>query len=329
MKKLKVGILSFAHSHARSYLKELLTLPEVEVVGIADEVYSRVEEIVRQTGIPYFSDYRDLLGSEADAIIICSENARHAEHVIATAQAGKHALCEKPLGLSVGEMEQMIAACDDNNVQLMTAFPCRFLAAIIRAKEVVDRGEIGEIIAIKGRNRGIAPGGWFVDRKLSGGGALMDHTVHIMDLMNWFTGSRVEQVYAYSATIFHQELEVDDVGLIHVNFASGVFGVIDASWSRPKSFPTWGDVALEIIGTQGTISVDGLAQINEIYSDEAGKGQWRFWGDSMDHYMVQSFVQALLIGRPVPVTGLDGLRSTEVALAGYTSARQGQPIRIG
>ncbi|MNI11173.1 1,5-anhydro-D-fructose reductase [compost metagenome] len=262
-----------------------------------------------------------------DVVVICSENVHHAQITIDAAQAKKHILCEKPLGISLKEMEHMIAVCNENSVQLMTAFPCRYLAAVIQAKEAIDRGDIGEILAIKGTNRGTIPNGWFLDPELSGGGALLDHTVHVMDLMNWFTRSEVKEVYAYHATLFN-EVNVDDTGMIHVKFANGVIGVLDTSWSRPKSFPTWGDVTMEITGTQGVISIDSFAQKNELYSDDNGKGIWSFWGDNMDQYLVKAFVHAIINDMPVPITGEDGLRSAEVALAGYTSMKLGQPVLL-
>jgi predicted dehydrogenase len=328
MTTLKVGFISFAHGHAFSYLEGFRKLPHVAIAGIADAEKHRVEDVVQRYGIPYYADYRDLLRTDIDAVVICSENIHHAELTIAAAKAGKHVLCEKPLGISVSEMEAMIAACEEHHVQLMTAFPCRSLTAVVEAKEAVDRGDIGEIIAIKGTNRGSNPGGWFVDPALSGGGALLDHTVHVMDLMHWFTRSQVSEVYAYAATLFNEELQVDDTGMIHVTFENGVFGVLDTSWSRPKSFPTWGDVTMEIIGTKGVISVDSFAQSNELFSDEVGKGTWDYWGDNMDDVMVRSFVDALIEGETVPITGEDGLRSAQVALAGYQSLEAGQPVQL-
>ncbi|MFB0845915.1 Gfo/Idh/MocA family protein [Paenibacillus oleatilyticus] len=327
MNKLKIGMISFAHGHAFSYLNSLVAMPEVEVAGIADEVKSRVEAVAEKHGIPYFEDYRELLSKEIDAVVICSENVRHAELTIAAAQAGKHVLCEKPLGVSKREMEEMIAACKENGVQLMTAFPCRYLPAVVQAKQAVERGEIGEIVAIKGTNRGSFPGGWFADKALSGGGAVLDHTVHVMDLMHWFLGADVQEVYAYAATVF-QEQDIDDAGMVHVKFDNGVFAVLDPSWSRNRSFPTWGDVTMEIVGTRGVLSVDAFAQKNDVYSVQAGKGEWSYWGDNMDEYLVRSFVEALLHGTSVPITGEDGMKAAAVALAAYESAAQGQPVRL-
>ncbi|RJX38134.1 gfo/Idh/MocA family oxidoreductase [Paenibacillus pinisoli] len=328
MSQLKVGMISFAHEHAFSYLDALLSIPEVTIVGIADPVPARVAEATGKHNIAYYNDYHVLLEQPMDAVVICSENALHAEITIAAASKGIHVLCEKPLGISIDEMNQMVEACERNKVQLMTAFPCRYLAAVVQAKQTVDRGEIGEIVAIKGTNRGTAPSGWFVDRSLSGGGALLDHTVHVMDLMRWFTGSEPAQVYAYASTLFNDQLKVDDAGMIHVKFENGTFGVVDTSWSRKPPFPTWGDVTMEIIGTKGVLSVDSLAQVNEVYSQQDGLGQWNYWGDNMDLHLIRSFVEAIRSGTPVPITGLDGLRSAAVALAGYQSIQEGQPVKL-
>ncbi|SFT02253.1 Gfo/Idh/MocA family protein [Paenibacillus sp. BC26] len=328
MKRLKIGMISFAHGHAHSYLNALRAMANVEVVGIADELYSRVENVIGKYELPYFEEYQDLLAADVDAVVICAENSRHAEITIAAARSGKHVLCEKPLGLSVTEMEAMIAACKENGVQLMTAFPCRYLAAVIKAKEAIDHGQIGEILAIKGTNRGSLPSGWFLQKELAGGGALLDHTVHVMDLMNWFTQSEVKEVYAYAATLFHEKIDIDDAGMIHVKFANGAVGVLDTSWSRNSAFPTWGDVTMTVIGTKGTLSIDGFAQKNDLYREETGKGEWTYWGDSMDDLLVESFVHALLNGEQVPITGEDGLRSTIVALTGYKSAANGQPVSL-
>ncbi|WP_168122862.1 Gfo/Idh/MocA family oxidoreductase [Paenibacillus sp. HB172176] len=328
MGKLKVGMLSFAHGHAFSYLNALLAHPEVEIVGIADSAEDRVAEVAERHAIRYYNDYAMLLEEALDAVVICSENALHEEITIAAARKGFHVLCEKPLGLSIHGMNAMIEACEENNVQLMTAFPCRYLAAAIQAKQAVESGEIGDVVAIKGTNRGTAPSGWFVDKAKSGGGALLDHTVHVMDLIHWITGSNVTEVYAYAATLFNKELRVDDAGMLHVKLASGAFAVIDTSWSRKPPFPTWGDVTMQIIGTKGVIAVDGLGQINEVYSTTKGTGEWSYWGDNMDAHLIQAFVEAIRSGSPVPIDGLDGMKAAAVALAGYQSLEAGQPVSM-
>ncbi|MCS7460331.1 Gfo/Idh/MocA family oxidoreductase [Paenibacillus doosanensis] len=320
--KVNIGVISLAHSHGRSYFRELASMPGVEIAGIADSDKLRAQPLADSHGASYYEDYRELLARpELDAVVICSENIHHAQLAIHAARAGKHILCEKPLGTTVPQMQAMIAASEENGVLLMTAFPCRYLPAVVQAKEAVDRGAVGDILAIKGTNRGSMPGGWFVDPALSGGGAVLDHTVHVMDLMRWFLGSEPARVYAEMGTLFH-DLPVEDSGMVHVTFESGVIAVLDTSWSRSKSFPFWGDVTMEIIGTEGVISVDAFGQKNEVYSDEAGKAQWSHWGDRMDRYMLLDFVRAVRERGQAPISGEDGMRSAAVALAAYESVRR-------
>ncbi|MFD2114210.1 Gfo/Idh/MocA family protein [Paenibacillus yanchengensis] len=326
MKKLKVGMISFAHAgHPENYLKGLLKHASVEVIGIADEQYDRVSKWIEEKGLTYYDNYHDLLQTDCDAVIICSEYMDHAQITIDAAKAGKHILCEKPLGLSNDEMETMVRICKQYNVQLMTAFPCRYLTSMIEVKEIIARGEIGDIIAIKGTNRGVNPGHWFIDSSRSGGGSIMDHTVHIMDLMNWLLDCPVKEVYAEASTVFYN-IDVDDCGLVHIKFANDVIAVIDTSWSLTDSFPMIFDVTMEITGTKGVISVDAMAQNNEIYSDRANKAQWIFWGDDLDYLLVTAFVDALLHNKVVPITGEDGYKATAVALAAYESLQRKAPV---
>ncbi|GGG26386.1 Gfo/Idh/MocA family protein [Paenibacillus abyssi] len=327
MKKLKIGMISFAHMHAASYLHALLPREDVEIVGIADEEEARVSPFTAPNGIRYYKDYMDLLKEPVDAVIICSENSRHAEITKQAAMAGKHVLCEKPLGISEEEMLEMIAVCQSQGVQLMTAFPCRYLTSVVHAKQAIDQGEIGDIVAIKGTNRGTMPQGWFIQQELSGGGAVLDHTVHVVDLMNYFTGSEVEEVYAHVETLFH-DVEIDDAGMLHIRYKNGVFAVHDPSWSRTKSFPTWGDVTMEIIGTKGVLTVDAFAQKNDVYSDQVMKAQWSYWGDNMDEGLIDSFVTSIRSQEPVSISGEDGYLSARVALAAYESARTGRPVKL-
>lgn len=328
MKPLRIGMISFAHGHAFAYFHALRRIPGVEIAGIADPERDRVQPLADEHDMTCYADYADLLALGLDAVVICSENALHAEHAIAAARSGAHVLCEKPLGVTPEQMDAMILACGEHGVQLMTAFPCRYLPAVREAKRMIEQGEIGDLMAIKGTNRGTCPGGWFVRPELSGGGALLDHTVHVMDLMYWMTGARVERVYAYAANLFQPGLPVDDAGMLHVHFDSGVIGVIDTSWSRQAPFPTWGDVTLEITGTRGSIFVDAFAQKNDVYSRTAVQGRWDYWGDDMDALMVQAFVEAIRSDEPVPITGEDGRRAALVALTGYRSMEAGRAIPL-
>lgn len=327
MKTVKIGIMSFAHLHALSYAECINKIAGAELVGIADDNAARGQEMSERFKAKFFGSYDELLAQDIDAVIICAENIYHKELTIKAAEAGKHILCEKPLATSVEDGRAMIEACEKAGVKLQVCFPSRFGTAIKNARQAILDGKIGDIIAIKGTNRGKCPGGWFTDPALSGGGAILDHTVHVVDLMRWFTGSEVSEVYAEIGSMIDNK-DYDDMGTLTVQFENGVFGTIDPSWSKPKSYPIWGDLTLGVIGSEGAIWLDLLGQKIDLYTDKTMTGSWEYWGDDLNFWMLTSFVNAALGDQPVEVTGEDGLAATSVALAAYEASRKGEPVKL-
>ncbi|MDB4894780.1 MAG: dehydrogenase [Firmicutes bacterium] len=324
--KLKIAILSTAHVHAEGWAETLWSVPEAELITIYDDDPSRGQPVADRFGVPFTAHLHEALAS-VDAVFIAAENSRHPQLTLAAAAAGKHILCEKPLAITAADGVRMITACRDAGVQLGTAFNCRFLQPVVRAKQLIDAGKIGRVLAIKATNHGYLPPGWFTDPEKSGGGAVIDHTVHVADLMRWFLHAEVTSVYAEVGTLFH-DLPVDDAGLLSLEFDNGVFATLDTSWSRGAGYYVWGDVTMEIIGTAGTLSLDAFAQHLKLYDHGRLQPRTENWGGNYDLPLVSSFVQAIRDGRPVPVTGLDGLRAAEVAFAAYESARQHAPVRL-
>jgi predicted dehydrogenase len=316
----RIGMLSAAHLHSGAYGPALNELPNVEFVGLYDNDPERGKERAEAWKTRYFADREALLNEGLDGVVITSENIRHKENCLAAAAHRVNVLCEKPIATTAADAEEMIKACRDAGVILMTAFPCRFSPATVRLKEAVDSGSLGKILAIKGTNRGRNPGGWFNDLSLSGGGAVIDHTVHVADLMRWITGAEPKTVFAEIDNSFHHT-DFDDTGTMFIRFDNGMFATIDCSWSRPKCYPTWGDVTMEVIGEKGSMYVDLFAQHFRVYSDATGGGVYAPWGDDIDLEMVRAFVNAIETGAPAPITGEDGLAAVKVAFAAYESAK--------
>ncbi len=323
---LRVGVLGVAHLHADSYAAQLAALGDAVLVGVWDADSDRANRKAAQYQTGAFTD-RDALLAASDAVVVCSENVHHRALTEAAAQAGKHVLCEKPLATTPDDAHAMIEACQSAGVQLMTAFPCRFSPPFQSLQSAVANGELGEVLALRGTNRGKCPGGWFIDKALSGGGAVMDHTVHVTDLLRALLNAEVAEVYCESGNgILHGDF--DDTGFLTLTFENGVWATLDASWSRPQTFPTWGDVTLGVTGTGGVIEMEMFAQESVRYNDASGRIAYEGWGSSIDAGMVASWVAALRTGSPVPVTGEDGLRAVEVVEAAYESARTHQPVRV-
>lgn len=317
MKNIKVGVISFEHMHALGYTKALKRMEGVTLAGIADSDTFRGTEMASLFDTTYYSDYRELLRTNIDGVIVCTCNKLHTPVVLEAAKAKKHILVEKPFAVSHEDSEAMLKACHENQVRIMTAFPLRFNQAVINAKNAVDKGEIGEILCITGINHGKIPSGWFLDKNLAGGGAVMDHTVHVADLMRWFTGSEVRSVFAESGELIHH-MGIDDVGMLNIEFENGVFATIDTSWAHHKNYTIWPEVYMRIVGTKGVLELDAFSQNERVFTQNEILDD--VWGSNGDYGLILEFVEMLRMGREPRVTGLDGARATDIALAAYESS---------
>ena len=244
-----------------------------------------------QYDIPFFEQAESLLAEGLDGVIICSENAAHAPLVFQAAGRVQAILCEKPIATTASDGQAMIDRCRATGTKFQIAFPMRYAPPVIELKQRLDTGMLGQIYSVKCTNHGSMPGRWFVDPDLAGGGAVLDHSVHVIDLLRWLWNTEVEEVYAeVGHELLHPGLGIDDVGLLSFRLTNGVFGTLDTSWSRPTSYPTWGDVKLDVLGEKGLICVDAFEQNLQVSSDKEGKTSWVNWGSSGDEGLMADFV---------------------------------------
>ena len=239
---VRVGVVSFAHVHSPAYAGVLRDLGAADFVGKADEHTGRGAEAAEHFGVRFF-DSAPTLFEELEALVVCSENRNHARDVIPALQGGVHVLCEKPISTTIEDARAMIQASENSGSQLRTAFPVRYLPPVARAREIVRGGALGRVLAVNGTNHGQIPGGWFLDPELAGGGAVMDHTVHLADLLRWMLDVEVKSVYAEVDSFFGaggtDDAAILTLGLEGGAFADGAFATIDPSWSRGEGYPTW------------------------------------------------------------------------------------------
>ncbi|WP_091483158.1 Gfo/Idh/MocA family protein [Gracilibacillus orientalis] len=324
---MKVGIISFAHMHALSYANALKKNNSASLECVWDDDQQRGIDMAKTFHASFYTDLDEMLQTDLDAVIVCSENANHKDHVVTAANYKKHILCEKPIATEINDALEMIDACNQNNVILQVAFPVRFAPVIQEVQRLVNEKEIGSILAINTTNHGQMPGGWFVDPKLSGGGCATDHIVHIVDTLRWILRDEVKSVYAEFDTRFY-DIVVEDCGHVILEFESGIVVTIDPSWSRPKTFPIWGDVTLELFGDKGTIAVDAFKQHTVLFNDRDNKLENLVWSDDMDEELTKDFLQCVTESRPPFISGEDGLRTLEVVKAAYQSNQQKKPITL-
>ncbi|ASK65851.1 dehydrogenase [Brachybacterium avium] len=320
---LKVALMSCAHTHAGSYASELESRADVELVVADPDGYGDVRGV---RVVPSFADAWDAWPDGPDAIVVTSANAHHKDLVLEAARRGVHVLCEKPLATNVADAEAMVAACEEAAVVLMTAFPVHFSPAVETLRTALADGALGEVIGLTGTNNGKLPTArdWFTDVELAGGGAMVDHTVHLAEILDSVLGPPAT-VHATTNRILHAERAGEGAetgGLVTLTYDSGVVATIDCSWSLPEDAPTWGGLRLQALGTGGQLQIDAFAQ------HVGGPGRWLPYGSDLDALLLDAFLGAVREGRAVDPTGEVGLRTVRVVAAAQESVRTGQPVAL-
>lgn len=317
-----VGILSAAHVHTGAYAGLLADHDEVTFVGIADDDKQRGRETADEHGAEY-RDTDDLLAA-VDGVVVCSPNATHKEWVERAADAGVDVLVEKPLAPTYEGAQRIVDICDDAGINAGVCMPMRFSSLALDARSSYEE-DIGDLRFVSGTNRGRMPGGWFADPELAGGGAVMDHTVHILNLVRWYTGQEVTEVFAETGTHFH-DIQVEDVNVLSMTLEDGTPFTLDGSWSRPEEWNTWGDVTLDLVGTDGTVGFDSTgAQLK--YTNEDGV-QWLPYQADMNEGLIDDFISAVAADRDPRTTVDEAAKEVAVLEAAYVSSETGEPVDV-
>lgn len=332
---LKIAVMSFAHTHARGYLELLRRLPSVTILtsdpGEHPAGELRGREFADELGVDYVDDYDELLAWQPDAVIVTSENARHRADVELAARAGAHILCEKPLATTLDDGVAMRAAVEAAGVMLMVAFPVRFASTFAQLKADYDSGLLGQLLSVRGSNNGKLPGerAWFTDPTLSGGGALVDHVVHIADLLEALMGAAPLSVTAITNQKLHADrAQAETAGLVTITYDNGVIAAIDCSWSQPSSAPTWGGVALTVTGTGGTIDIDFFGPRARGLDAATGRPIETPYGPNFDEALLGTFLAAVRSGVQPQPDGAVGLRTLAIVVAAQESARTGRTVAV-
>jgi predicted dehydrogenase len=329
---VNVAIVGCAHRpHAWSYARALSGSGSARLVAVFDEDETLGRSVADDFSAAWSDDLDGVLATPGlDAVVVCSPTARHRDHVEAAAAAGCHVLSEKPVATTIDDARAMVAACARAGVQLHTAFVSRFLPHVRTVKEALDAGTLGEVIGLRAGNRGRPPlppsyPAWITDAVEAGGGALMDHSVHLTDLVRHLTGREITRVAAETGSLLW-DAPVEDCALLSLVLDGGAVASLDPSWSVPANNPWDYDFFLRLVGTGGSVDLDDLAESVQIVSAGTGDGlRLAGFAQDSDAAMIEQFCASVREGRMLEpcASGDDGLRALEVALAGYASAGDG------
>ncbi|MBB6669457.1 Gfo/Idh/MocA family protein [Cohnella nanjingensis] len=358
MSKLRIGMISFEHVHADFRSKALSEMEDVVIAAVADDDRARGEAASARYGGDYYSDYRQLLErKDLDFIFIHSANGDHLRMVLDTVSAGKNLFCEKPIATSAADARKMTEAVERAGLRGTLGFCSRFIPEAERAKEVIDSGLIGKMIALRAviGLAGIREIGcpdymtdWMTDPVRGGGGALIDEGAHAIDLLRWYAGD-IAAVSAFTANNAKPQLNVEDNAATVLQFASGALGTLNTLWSLHVDVGMRN--TLELYGTEGTISLELTSKHPklQVYSEHLGgqaNGSWfephikpkdaephdyQSWPTHAQHYKreVTDIIACLREDRPFRASFRDGLHVAQVTEAGYTSAKERKTIAIG
>jgi len=329
---VNVAIVGCAHRpHAWSYARALASTPSARLVAVFDEDPALGHSVADDFAAPVTGDLDELLASPGlDAVVVCSPTAQHRWHAVAAAAAGCHVFSEKPIATTVDDAQAMIAACRDAGVQLHVAFVVRFLPHVRSIKKALDSGSLGEVIGLRAGNRGRPPlpphyPAWITQASESGGGALIDHSVHLTDMVRYLTGREVTSVAAETGALLWGA-GVEDCALLSLVLDNGAVAGLDPSWSVPANNPWDYDFFVRLVGTGGSVDLDDLAESVQVVSGRMARGlRLAGFADDPDAEMIETFCASVRQGRLLEpsASGEDGLRALEIALAGYASAADG------
>lgn len=308
MKTLKWGLIG-AGDIVRKRVAPALRDSEIcELIAVSRNRAELAESFAKEFGAKkYYADWRDLIeNKQIEAVYIATPVYLHKEQTIAAAKAGKHVLCEKPMGLNPAECDEMIQICKENNVRLGIAYYRHFYPLIKRIKEITASGEIGEIsVAQMNAFEYLEmspddPRHWFLEKEKSGGGPMMDFGCHRLEVLNNLFGEVNEVRSIVSNSIFKREVE--DTALAVLHYETGVCANIAVTHASIKPQDT-----LDIYGTKGSIHVPVLNKSEFRVITSNGERTENHPPHSNIHQpLIEDFTEAVFQNHNPQVTGETG-----------------------
>jgi predicted dehydrogenase len=301
-------------------------------------------EVAAQYGVKQAQSIDELLGAGCDAVYVATPAYAHAEQVRVCAEAGKHVLCEKPLGMTVAEAEEMIALCRERRVKLGCAFMMRFAAQHREALALIRQGRLGRLVYARAQLSCWYPpieDAWRQDPATGGGGALIDMGGHGIDLLEMFFG-KVAKVSCFVNNTIH-DYKSEDSATAMLFFENGALGTVDTFFCVPDNSSK---NMLELYGSKGSILAQGTigqapAGTMTAYLEQDGKGydaqQARAETGAIiidpapvNTYQaeIEEFSRAIMEDREPAINGELGLRSQKVLTACYQSAASDKVVEV-
>jgi inositol 2-dehydrogenase len=333
-KKLGVGVLGVGDMGRRHAENLRRLVPEARLVAVADPATERSRQVARELELDHsFSSFEEMLAlKEVECVVIAAPDKFHASAISSAAAAGKDILCEKPIALSLADAHRALQAVAKAGVRLQIGFMRRYDPGYSTARKRIEAGEIGEPVLFKslGRDRDAPPIAAY-QSKLNGM-LLYNNTIHDFDLSRWLMGDEVSEVQTYATVTIRPEVaQYGDIvaSVVNLKYRRGAIGNIESYVQAVYGY----DIRTEVVGSKGSILVGTLQQTPVTFLAKGGGSH-----QLADHFLtrfeeayvaeLRDFVHNIVHDRPLQVTGEDGLRALEIAVAAETSHLQSRPCAV-
>ena len=308
VRPLRVGVIgvgAMGKNHARLYSE----LHGVELVGVADVNETLAISVAQSYGCKAFAGYNDLLDENLDALSIAVPTTLHKKIALDATKKEINVLVEKPIADTIENADEIIKAAREKGVKLMVGHVERFNPAIIKLKELIDSGLLGNVVSISAKRVGL------YNPRIKDVGIIIDLGTHDIDIMSYLYGERVKEVYASAGSVVHSH---EDHAIITLNFDSGSSGVIDTNWLTPHKVRN-----LTVIGSQGIAEVNCIDETLRIFDQEWVRDA-KIEREEPLKLELMHFIDCVQNDREPVVSGKEGKHALEVALAAVESARTGK-----
>lgn len=334
MAKLGIGVLGVGEMGKRHAENLRRLVPEARLVAVADVAGARARQVADELEIEHsFASLEEMLGQkDIQSVLIATPDKFHARSVGLAAAAGKDILCEKPLALNLAEAHAALKEVARKGVRLQVGFMRRYDPAYAAAFKRIEAGEIGKPLVFKslGRDKDEPPMAAYQSNV--NGMIFYTNTIHDFDLARWLMQDEVTEVQAYTTVATRPEVaKYGDVvaSVVNLKYAQGAIGNVESHASAIYGY----DVRTEVVGTKGSLLVGSMQQTPVTFLTAEGGHQLlsdHFLTRFADAYLaeVRDFVQRMLADKAPRVTGEDGLKALEIAVAAENSHLHTKPWAV-
>lgn len=314
MKKLKVAVIGtgfWGKNHARVY-KEL---PNTELVAICDVNAERAKAIAAQFGVKaYTNSARMLKNSQIEAVSVCTWSTMLAKEALKALHAGKHVLVEKPMATNTQQAEKLLKTAEENGLQLTVGFLMRFIPGLQQIRDAVVNKKIGELVSATAKRVSEWP------ERIGDVGVVKDTAIHDIDVMRFVANEDPVSVYAKMGSMRHRKFE--DYAQIMLTYEGGKSAFIESNWLTPYKTRL-----LSVTGSDAIMKLDYITQ--ELWVESKKETvQPRLPFQEPLKMELQHFAECVLEKKKPLVTGVDGLKALQIAIAAQKSSSKNVVVKL-